>query len=252
VKATLVAVLFVSAGASAQAGMWDCGQTAPRQGRADAGGARSIRVIARAGELKIRGVAGASEVAVKGTACASRASGLDEIKLVVERRGDVVHVEAVTPEWNWGSAGLEMEIDVPNSIPLDVEDGSGSAEVRDVAALRIVDGSGELVIDGVRGALTVDDGSGSLHIANVGGEARITDGSGEIVVRQAGSVLVTEDGSGSIQISDVRGNVVVRNDGSGSIDVRDVAGDFTVDDDGSGGIEHQGVRGHVKVPTDND
>jgi hypothetical protein len=251
VKATLVAVLFVSAG-TAQAGMWDCGQTALREGSADAGGARSIRVIARAGELKIRGVAGASAVTVKGTACASRASGLDEVKLVVERRGDVVHVEAVTPEWTWGSAGLDMEIDLPNSIPLDVEDGSGSAEVRDVAALRIVDGSGELSIVGVGGALTVDDGSGSLHIANVAGAVTLTDGSGEIVVRQAGSVLVKEDGSGSIQISDVRGNVAVRNDGSGSIDVREVAGDFTVDDDGSGGIDHHGVRGRVKVPTDND
>ena len=250
-KATLVAVLFVSAGTAAQADMWDCGQTAPREGSADAAGARSIRVLAKAGDLKIRGVAGASAVTVKGTACASRESGLDEIKLVVERRGDVVHVEAVTPEWTWGSAGLDLEIDVPNSIPLDVDDGSGSAEVRDVAALRIVDGSGELTIDGVRGALTVDDGSGSLQISNVGGEAKITDGSGEIVVRQAGSVLITEDGSGSIQVSDVRGNVVVRNDGSGSIDVREVAGDFTVDDDGSGGIEHHGVRGHVKVPTDN-
>lgn len=249
-KATFVAVLLVSAG-TVQAGMWDCGHTAPREGAADAAGARSVRVIAKAGELKIRGVAGASTVAVKGTACASRASGLDEVKLVTERRGDVVYVEAVTPEWSWGSAGLDLQIDVPNSIPLDVDGGSGSAEVRDVAALRITDGSGELTIDGVRGALTVDDGSGSLEIANVGGEVKITDGSGEIVVRQAGSVLITEDGSGGIQVSDVRGNVVVRNDGSGSIDVREVAGDFTVDDDGSGGIEHHGVRGHVKIPADN-
>lgn len=249
-KATFVAVLLVSAG-TARAGAWDCGQTAPREGSADAAGARSIRVLAKAGELKIRGVAGASTVAVKGTACASRASGLDEIKLVVERRGDVVHVEAITPDWNWGSAGLDMEIDLPNSIPLDVDDGSGSAEVRDVAALRITDGSGELTIEGVGGALTVDDGSGSLQISNVAGAVTLTDGSGEIVVRQAGSVLVKEDGSGSIQISDVRGNVVVRNDGSGSIDVREVAGDFTVDDDGSGGIEHQGVHGRVKIPSDN-
>ncbi len=249
-KATLVAVLLVSAG-TAQAGMWDCGQTAPREGSADAAGARSIRVLAKAGALKIRGVAGASAVTVKGTACASRAAGLDEIKLVVERRGDVVHVEAITPEWNWGSAALDMDIDLPNSIPLDVDDGSGSTEVRDVAGLRITDGSGELTIDGVRGDVTVDDGSGSLQISNVGGAVTLTDGSGEIVVRQAGSVLVKEDGSGSIRISDVRGNVVVRNDGSGSIDVRDVAGDFTVDDDGSGGIEHQGVRGQVKIPSDN-
>jgi hypothetical protein len=250
VKVTLVAVLLVSAG-TAQAGMWDCDQTAPRSGSAEASGARSIRVIAKAGELKIRGVAGASAVTVKGTACASRASGLDEIKLVTERRGDVVYVEAITPEWNWGNAGLDLEIDVPNSIPLDVEDGSGSAEVRDVAALKMVDGSGELTIDGIRGGLTVDDGSGSLEISNVAGEVKVSDGSGEIVIRQAGSVLITEDGSGSIQISDVRGNVVVRNDGSGSIDVREVGGDFTVDDDGSGGIEHHGVHGHVKVPADN-
>ena len=253
---TALAVLVgsLAAAAPARAGLWDwdCDQRAPREATVNAAGARQVRVIARAGELKIHGRDGASAVAVHGTACASSEERLADVKLVAERRGDVVYIEAAIPDDDWfgGARGLDLDIEVPASMALDVDDGSGSAEVRNVGSLTIEDGSGDLIIDGVHGAVRVDDGSGSLDVSNVAGEVRITDGSGEIVVRDAGSVLIDEDGSGGVRLTSVRGNVVVRDDGSGSISVRDVAGDFTVEDDGSGGIDHHEVRGRVKIPSD--
>ena len=252
---TVLAVVVgtVAVSAPARAGLWDgnCDQKASREASVNVDGARKVRVLASAGELKIHGAEGASAVAVHGTACASTEERLADIKLVAERRGDVVHIEAVIPDnWSSGARALDLDIEVPASIPLEVEDGSGSAQIRGVGSVQIEDGSGELEIDGVRGAVTVDDGSGSLNIANVEGQVRIKDGSGEIVVHDVASVLIDEDGSGGVQLSRVRGNVVIRDDGSGSISVAEVAGDFTVDSDGSGGIDHRDVRGRVRIPGD--
>lgn len=251
-KTALTVVGLLAVSGSARAGLWDCDQRAPREATVDAGGARQVRVIARAGVLKIHGRDGASAVVVRGTACASSESRLADVRLVAERRGDVVYVEADIPEDGWlgGQGALDLEIEVPASIALDVDDGSGAAEIRNVASLTIEDGSGDLIVDTVQGGVTVDDGSGSLDISKVGGEVRLKDGSGEIVVREAGSVRIDEDGSGSVQLTSVRGNVTIRDDGSGSISVRDVGGDFTVEDDGSGGIEHHDVRGRVRIPSD--
>lgn len=231
VKAALSVIALLASAGTAGAGWWDCSHRAPREATVEARGARSIRVVGRAGDLKIQGHEGASAVTVRGTACASSETRLAGVRLVAERRGDVVYVEADLPEeWFGGAAALDLEVDVPTSIPLDVEDGSGSVEVRNVAALKIEDGSGDLLIENVAGSVTVNDGSGG------------------IVIRQAGSVLIEEDGSGGVRITDVKGSVVVRDDGSGSIDVRDVGGDFTVEHDGSGGIDYAGVRGKVRIP----
>jgi len=231
VKAALYAVVLMASAGTAGAGWSECSHRSPREATVQANGARRIRVIARAGDLKIHGQAGATAVAVHGTACSSRESGLDEIKLIAERRGDAIYVEAaMSDEWFGGARGLDLTLEVPSSLPLEVDDGSGSAEIRDVAALKI------------------EDGSGDLRIENVAGEVRVTDGSGGIVIDHAGSVVIDEDGSGGVRITDVKGSVVVRDDGSGSIDVTDVGGDFAVEHDGSGGITHDGVRGAVRIP----
>jgi hypothetical protein len=231
VKAALFVMALLAPAGTAAAGWSDCGHRSPREADVQVNGARRIRVIARAGDLKIQGRAGSSTVAVHGTACSSRESGLAEIKLIAERRGDEIYVEASMPdEWFGGARGLDLALDVPSSIPLDVDDSSGSVEIRDVAALEI------------------EDSSGGLRIENVAGAVTVRDGSGDVVIDRAGSVLIADDGSGSVRISGVKGSVVVRDDGSGSIDVSDVGGDFTVEHDGSGGIDHDGVRGTVRIP----
>jgi hypothetical protein len=231
VKAALFVIALLASAGTAGAGWLECSHRAPREATVEAGGARRIHVIGRAGDLKIQGHQGASAVTVHATACASTEERLASVRLIAERRGDVVYVEAAIPEeWLGGAAALDLQLDVPSSIPLDVEDGSGSVEIRNVAALKI------------------DDGSGELRIEDVAGAVSVTDGSGDIVIDHAGSVVIEEDGSGGMRITDVKGSVVVRDDGSGSIDVHDVGGDFTVEHDGSGGIAHEGVRGAVRIP----
>ncbi len=229
--------------------------TAPRNAVVDAAGAQRVEVEAAAGSLRIEGKAGLMQVQVSGTARSSSQRFLSEIRLIAERRGDVVFIKAEMPDENWGDRGsgnysgaLDLVIQVPQGINAEVSDGSGDAKILDVGALEASDGSGEFTVDGAA-SVRITDGSGNLRIENVGGDVWVNDGSGEIDVRNVtGSFTVATDGSGSIYATDVRGSVIVENDGSGEIEVNKVGRDFRVENKGSGGIDYSAVSGVVNVP----
>jgi len=266
-RGLLAAVVLLALPAVAAA--WgDCQFTEPRSASVDASGATSARVIALAGSLTITGEEGSSRVEASGTACADSRSKLEKIELRAERSGQVVRVEVVIPG-GWGDRGsLDLEIRVPKSLALDVEDGSGEVEVAGVGSLRLKDGSGGIEVRDVAQNLEIEDGSGEIEVRGVGGDLDIDDGSGEIDVRGVegsivvedgsgsigieevdGSVTIAEDGSGEIRITNVKHDVLVRRDGSGSIRVGHVGGNFTVERDGSGSIESSDVEGRVSVPS---
>ncbi|MEO5580528.1 MAG: DUF4097 family beta strand repeat-containing protein [Gemmatimonadaceae bacterium] len=234
------------------------GYTSPRNADVDASGARVIQIEAHAGGLRVEGRAGLSEVRIRGTARASARDMLDDIKLIAERRGNAVFIKADIPEdrsvRNWVNGnghyrGLDLVIEVPMAISLDVGDGSGEASFVNVGALELSDGSGEIEIRGARGDVSVNDGSGTIDIDGVQGNLKIHDGSGEIRARNVtGDVIVDTDGSGSINVSGVGGTMRVGNDGSGNIDVDRVAGNFVVDSDGGGSIRYATVKGSVDIP----
>ena len=244
-----IPLLFAATAASA-----DCDHTAPHRLSADLKGATSIAIVGRAGSLRVTGT-GAATVTVKGTACASDRDFLSSMRIEARRDGSELRIEAIIPErthiFGWHDARLDLEVFVPQNIPLRIKDGSGSTDVRDVAEVDIADGSGELEIQGVRGNVVVDDGSGSLSIRNVGGDVRVEDGSGSIEIdRVRGSVRIVEDGSGGIDIRDVERDVTIESDGSGGIDVDLVRGNLTVERDGAGGVSYDRVTGVVRVPKD--
>ncbi len=232
--------------------------TSPRNADVNAAGARSIRIEAAAGLLKVEGRTDISQVRVRGTARSNRRSLLDDIKLIAERRGDEVFIKADMPEnrgfWdrardNYDEIALDLIIEVPSSIALDVADGSGEAEFVNAGALELSDGSGEIRIRGARGDVRITDGSGNITIEGVQGSVRVHDGSGEIRARDVtGNFVVDDDGSGNIDVSSIGGTMRVENDGSGNIDVDRVAGDFVVDHDGSGSIRYDTVKGSVRIP----
>ena len=267
-KIPLLLATIVSSTLACQVVIADgCDHTAPREATLEAAGATRLVVDTGAGSLDVRGVAGAAELRARGTACASRESILEDIRLVAERRGDTLYVETRFPDFNTGTAKLDLEIEVPDGLEVEIEDGSGSTIVQRIASLSLRDGAGEIEVTDVRGAVTIEDGSGEIEVLGVGGDLSIEDGSGEIelrgiggrvtiedgsggiTVRDAdGDVIVDEDGSGSIDIAGVGGSVLIREDGSGGIRVADVRGDFTVERDGSGGISTENVDGRVSIP----
>lgn len=227
--------------------------TSPRNATVDASGARLVRIEARAGTLRVTGRDGISQARVRGTARSSREGWLDEIQLRAERRGDVVEIVVEISERNYVGMGnfyraLDLDIEIPAGMALEIEDSSGDLEVRGAGAVDIRDSSGDVdVIDA--GMVKVRDSSGDVRIERARGDVRVEDSSGDIEIRNvAGSVDIEEDGSGDIVATDVTGAVLVGRDGSGGIRVADVGGSFTVDRDGSGTISHRNVRGAVQIP----
>ena len=242
---------------SAYAGLFDCSQTAARRASAPLTGVSHITVVGRAGDLKVTGRTGLREVTATGTACADDKDTLNQIQFGVKQNGSDLRIEALIPDrsssffsWN-GGASLDMEVTVPDSVAIDIEDGSGDTVVENVGPLKMVDGSGELTIRGVHGSADVHDGSGALTINDVAGDLHVVDGSGEMEIdRVAGSVTI-DDGSGGIIVRNVQRNVTIESDGSGSVDVTDVRGDFTVESKGSGSVDYARVGGRISVPRRN-
>jgi DUF4097 and DUF4098 domain-containing protein YvlB len=236
------------------------GFTSPRNADIDTRGIRSIRIEGAAGILKVDGKSNISEVRVRGTARSSRRNHLDDIRLIAERRGDQIFIKADMPDINgsniWGvmrgeynQMMLDLVIEVPVNLPLDVTDGSGEAEFNNTGALEVDDGSGELWVRGSHGNVRIRDGSGNVTVDGVQGSVTVDDGSGNIrATNITGNLTVEEDGSGDIDVSGIGGTMRVESDGSGNIDVDRVAGDFVVDNDGSGIIRYDTVKGSVRIP----
>jgi hypothetical protein len=231
---------------------WSSAYSAPRNAVVDAAGARSVEVEAAAGSLRVEGKPGLRQVQVTGTARSSSQDILGRIRLIAERRGDVVFIRADIPD-NEGygnySAMLDLVIEVPQGMNADVADGSGDAKILNVGSLEMTDGSGELTIIGATGSVRINDGSGNITVENVGGDVKVTDGSGEMNVRNVtGSFTVENDGSGGIRATDIRGSVVVEHDGSGDVDVDKVGRDLRVESKGSGEISYSAVGGQIDIP----
>ena len=228
--------------------------TAPRNADITVDGAKSIRIVAGAGILKVQGRSGLDQVHVRGTAKSSRRNRLDDIRLIAERRGDEIYIKADMPDeernWrdNWDMA-LDLVIEVPTSLPLDVDDGSGNAEFSNTGALELGDGSGEIFVKAAHGDVKINDGSGNITIEGVEGSVRVSDGSGEIRARDVtGNFTIDEDGSGDIDVTGIGGTMRVEEDGSGNIDVDRISGDFVVDHKGSGSVRYETVKGRVDIP----
>jgi DUF4097 and DUF4098 domain-containing protein YvlB len=242
---------LVILGLPALASAWgNCDARDGRQAHADAAGAKTVEVHAKAGSLEIYGEAGLNEVRAEGTACARNPEALEKVQLRAERSGSTVRVEVDIPDgWNQGGA-LDLMVRVPESVAVVVKDTSGEVEVKGVASLKLKDSSGDVDVKDIGGDLEIRDGSGSIEISHVAGSVVLEDGSGSIDVQDVtGNVTVESDGSGSITMQGVERDILVKRDGSGSIRVQDVGGDFIVEKDGSGSITHTGVVGHVDIPS---
>ncbi|MDX1996355.1 MAG: hypothetical protein SF066_01445 [Thermoanaerobaculia bacterium] len=252
----------------------DCSKTAHRAARLELAGVSRIVLDTGAGELLVTGRADTTVLEAEGTACAGTEARLDDLQIFHEKRGEVLHLwtdRSQEPQirigWVEDSGRLDLTVQVPSNLPIDIDDGSGGTVIKSVSTLRLEDGSGDLDLADLRGDVTIEDGSGSLTLVGADGNVRIEDGSGEVAItgvkgdvvaedgsgdltiRQVGgAVTITEDGSGEIAITGAGRGVHIRNDGSGSIVLRDITGDVRVEEDGSGTIETSGVTGKVEIP----
>lgn len=274
--AILAASLLLAAVPAAGDGLFDgedCRYSAPRNASTPAAGISRIVIHAESGFLKVDGADGAAQVVVRGTACSSDQDFLERMALKLSKSGSVLHIDAEIPSrtvvFGFFSARLDFAVTVPSGVPVSIEDGSGWIQTSNTGALEIEDGSGSIevkqarggvavqdgsgaiTLDGVTGDVSIEDGSGEMTLRNITGNITIEDGSGSIeVARVEGAVRIDEDGSGSIDIQQVKRDVVVDDDGSGNVSVADVGGNFTVSHKGAGSIVHERVAGTVTLPKD--
>lgn len=217
----LLPLLLIPSSLAAQ----ECRHEARRDARFAVDSGDRLLLVARSGSLRVEGRAGSTEVVIQGRACASSEDLLERIILTTDRDGSRAHVEVAEIDWEDGwfdgdrYARLDLTVEIPAGMRVEIQDGSGEMLVRGTGELLIDDGSGEIDIDDITGDVRIDDGSGEVIVANVRGSVTIDDGSGEVTVREVTGSVTVDDGSGSIEIAGVGGSVRVPDDGSGSLDV---------------------------------
>ena len=197
-----------------------------------AGGIDKLEVDCGSGSLSITGKAGLDEIRVTAEIEVDGVRDVDDfidrnIILRLEKRGNRAFLESKVDNsfFSNRNAVINLTVEVPQPLALDINDGSGSIEIRDIEGDIILDdGSGSLTIERVRGRVEVEDGSGSIEIDDVEGDLKVDDGSGSLTIRRiTGSVEVT-DGSGSITIDTVSKDVYIRESGSGGLTIDNVSG----------------------------
>ena len=215
-----------------------------------------LAVSAAAGDLDIVGVSGSRQAVIHGKACASKESWLAESEIVTKqgKRAQIM-VELPNTDGGWSLTGnnyawIDLSIEVPQELALDIRDSSGDVFLENIAGLQLQDSSGDIEIENARGSISIRDSSGDIEIDETEGDLIIeSDSSGDIYASDIkGGVLIKQDSSGDIRVSRVSDNVVVERDSSGDISASDVGGDFRVLKDGSGGISSKNIEGEVDIP----
>lgn len=220
-------------------------------------GIDNLDIDCEAGFLKVYGIPNLDKIEVKAEIEVDIRNDEDRenfiqkrIRLSLEKKGSravlISHIDN-HPFFNH-HALVNLTVRIPQPMNLNVEDGSGLIEIKDVnGRLVIDDGSGGIDLANITGDVRVDDGSGELSIDNVGGNVEVDDGSGGIEINDIHGDLSVDDGSGGMKITKIAGSVVVT-DGSGSIYIEGVDQDVTIKEAGSGGLSIHDVKGKVTKP----
>src|SRR3954468_16922125 len=108
-------------------------------------GIKKVVIHAGPGQLVVRGAPNDS-IAVTGEANAENEADLAKLQLTSRRDGDAMIIESASEStWHWWSSGkawLDTEVVVPNSMQVEIYDGSGDLEVAGTGQTQIDDGSG--------------------------------------------------------------------------------------------------------------
>jgi len=234
----------------------DCKFKAERNLDIDPAGLKALTLVLGSSDAQVEGVAGIKRIEVRGKACASEEEWLKDLTVDQERGGDRVRV---TTSKNcdgthinlFGSsyAYIDLTVRIPVDLALEVDAGSGDADVGNVASLRFTSGSGDLKAHHVTGDVLVKVGSGDAIIDDIGGLEVERVGSGDVTFADVrGSVRIESVGSGDVGVRRTGGDVEIGSIGSGDVTVDGVGGNFIVHSAGSGDLHHHQVTGKVEVP----
>ena len=218
----------------------------------------TLKIDCGSGFLKVTNDGAGRNIEVKAEICVEKVSDRKaeeliekSLELYLEKKGSKAVLYSHFENSSWFSLGrnvqavVNLTVVVPENVDLEIEDGSGSIDIRNVTGnIELIDGSGSITLEDVHGDVNIEDGSGSIEVENITGNLDIDDGSGGIDIDEVTGNVHVDDNSGSMEIRHVGGNVTV-DDGSGSITIDTVAQNVTIEDDGSGGLSINRVKGNV-------
>src|SRR6185312_2151207 len=128
-------ILTLTTLAASGAGAQEGGYSVPLHAVVSTSGATRIRVENGSGHLVINGKEGASQVSATATVRGSSQRAVDAVKLIARREGDAIVVRTDRPDNGWfgnDNVSINLTVDVPPSLSLDVNNGSGGAEIDNV------------------------------------------------------------------------------------------------------------------------
>lgn len=234
-------------------------------------GLTALHVVAGSGDLRIEGQEGLEEIRVEVRVytqladCDEDEEAMDSMDYELYASTDGEARLWVDMDDDWMAYWADVTVYAPAELALDVRDTGGDIDITSFASLvlddengdttiewiagdvEIEDGTGDLRLDHIGGALTIDDGNGDTDILDVAGPVEIYDGTGDLWIEEVWSDLRIEDGSGDMDLRFIDGDVTI-DDGTGDIDVRDVRGTVSIHD-GSGDIHAENV-GDLEVIED--
>lgn len=234
-----------------------CKYSAPRHLQLDLAGVRAVQIDVRSYDLHVNGTPGARQLVLDGRACASGKDALDHLQVSQRREGDQLILELGGQRGSgfsfnlFGSsyATLDVNVQLPPTMPVTVRVGSGDATVTGMQQLDSTVGSGDLDASHVTGVFSTTVGSGNVNADTIGSLQGGAVGSGDLVAKNIkGDAKVGAIGSGDVRLTGVGGSVRVDTIGSGDLTVRDVGGALDVGAKGSGDVDYANVRGKVSVP----
>lgn len=178
------------------------------------------------GSLLIQGETGRTQIEVVAQIYNRKDS---ELMLTLDQQGDSAKLVATFDRgFSYGdSPYIDLVVKVPASFGLILDDGSGDVDIKGLqGALRIDDGSGDLFVDN-GASLILDDGSGDIRISNILGDVRVEDGSGDMNISHINGIVTIEDGSGDIRVAHSKG-LTIDDDGSGDLNINQINGPVNI------------------------
>ena len=246
------AILLLSALPFAASAQRACQDSEARDLALDLTGVKTVVFEIGAQELVLTASKDAA-VSVNAKACASERSLLRQLSLTQQRIGEKLFVRADCDgniSWNSDNryAYLQVRASLPDTMPVQVNVGSGDAAVSGVASLSLDVGSGDAKASRVRGMVYADVGSGDIELDDIGGLNVISVGSGNLTARSVrGSAKIGSVGSGDLAVSGTEGGVELESVGSGDARLTDIGGDVSVDKVGSGNLDVERTQGRLTV-----
>jgi hypothetical protein len=203
-----------------------------------------LSIDAGAGDLEITGVAGQSEIIVVAKVLGEKLND-DDYVLTLKKEGDKALLIAQFNNNTYNSERIDLEVSMPSSLALVVDDKSGDISIESVSnGLTLNDRSGDIELSNIAGLMRIEDRSGDVTGEDLRGDVIINDRSGEIRLKNVVGDVNIDDSSGDIRATNISGVVTVE-DSSGDINVNG-ADDFKLISDGSGDVSLRNIKMDLK------